>query len=270
MSFINWGHESPEQKLARKRFEEDQAIFEQRAAAVSAAAAAAAGGGGNLKKAKATLRHVYTQLSADIYGLVGTSTGYVKVTDWNGTVEILGLGNPFTNPNAEGWQIMFGRSNNTDPESSREITIVSCDENGKESGSIKFLQASSCGYLDYDQIEVSGLKDLEYLYCACNIPLSSIDVRGLSKLKALEVNGAKDGTSLLSSLNIEGCVDLTEVYCQQTSLTISQVDEILQKLASYGKRAGTFFANNRSSASDEAVSQLEANGWDINCGLAKD
>lgn len=45
MSFINWGHESPEQKLARKRFEEDQAIFEQRAAAMSAAAAAAAGSG---------------------------------------------------------------------------------------------------------------------------------------------------------------------------------------------------------------------------------
>jgi hypothetical protein len=43
MSFINWGHESPEQKAIRKRFEEEEAIFEQRAAAVSAAAAAAAG-----------------------------------------------------------------------------------------------------------------------------------------------------------------------------------------------------------------------------------
>ena len=45
MSFINWGHESPEQKQLRKRFEEEQAIFEQRAAAVAAAAAASAGSG---------------------------------------------------------------------------------------------------------------------------------------------------------------------------------------------------------------------------------
>jgi hypothetical protein len=46
MSFINWGHETPEQKAARKRFEEDQAIFEQMMSAATAAAAAAAGGGG--------------------------------------------------------------------------------------------------------------------------------------------------------------------------------------------------------------------------------
>lgn len=45
MSFINWGHESQEQKQLRRRFEEEQAIFEQRAAAMSAAAAAAAGSG---------------------------------------------------------------------------------------------------------------------------------------------------------------------------------------------------------------------------------
>jgi hypothetical protein len=75
MSFINWGHESPEQKLARKRFEEDQAIFEQRAAAVSAAAAAAAGSGKIIDnswigQAKSSLRSRYaevTSLVPDIY-----------------------------------------------------------------------------------------------------------------------------------------------------------------------------------------------------------
>ena len=46
MSFINWGHESPEQKAARRKFEEDEMmfIFEQRAATAAATAAAAASG----------------------------------------------------------------------------------------------------------------------------------------------------------------------------------------------------------------------------------
>jgi hypothetical protein len=69
MSFINWGHESPEQKLARKRFEEDQAIFEQRAAAISAAAAAAAGSGKIIDnswigQAKSRLRSRYTEVTS--------------------------------------------------------------------------------------------------------------------------------------------------------------------------------------------------------------
>jgi hypothetical protein len=29
MSFINWGNEPPEQKEARRRYEEEQALFEQ-------------------------------------------------------------------------------------------------------------------------------------------------------------------------------------------------------------------------------------------------
>jgi hypothetical protein len=69
MSFINWGHESPEQKLARKRFEEDQAIFEQRAAAISAVAAAAAGSGKIIDnswigQAKSRLRSRYTEVTS--------------------------------------------------------------------------------------------------------------------------------------------------------------------------------------------------------------
>jgi hypothetical protein len=53
MSFINWGEESPEQKQIRRRFEEEQAMFEQavmmaNAANASAAAAAAAAGGSKL------------------------------------------------------------------------------------------------------------------------------------------------------------------------------------------------------------------------------
>ena len=70
MSFINWGHESPEQKALRRRFEEEQAIFEQRAAAVSAASAAAASGSGKIidnswiGKAKASLRSRYEEVTA--------------------------------------------------------------------------------------------------------------------------------------------------------------------------------------------------------------
>jgi hypothetical protein len=45
MTFINWGSEGQEQLRIRKRFEEEQAIFEQRAAAVAAAVSAAGSGG---------------------------------------------------------------------------------------------------------------------------------------------------------------------------------------------------------------------------------
>ena len=47
MSFINWGHESPEQLKARKEME-DALLFEQAMYSAAVASAASAGSGGNL------------------------------------------------------------------------------------------------------------------------------------------------------------------------------------------------------------------------------
>jgi hypothetical protein len=50
MAWINWGSESQEQKDARRRFEEEQALYEQAVRFSQAQAAAAAAGSGGLKK----------------------------------------------------------------------------------------------------------------------------------------------------------------------------------------------------------------------------
>jgi len=49
MSFINWGGESPEQLRLRKRFEEEQALFEQAVRASSAMASIGGVGGSRLQ-----------------------------------------------------------------------------------------------------------------------------------------------------------------------------------------------------------------------------
>jgi hypothetical protein len=51
MSFINWGHESPEQLRARRRMEEEM-MFEQAAFNAATAAAAASAGGGSMSGPK--------------------------------------------------------------------------------------------------------------------------------------------------------------------------------------------------------------------------
>lgn len=51
MSFINWGEETPEQRESRRRFEEEQALYEQAARFSIAQAAALAGSGKKLKVA---------------------------------------------------------------------------------------------------------------------------------------------------------------------------------------------------------------------------
>lgn len=49
MAFINWGSESQEQKDARRRFEEQQSLYEQAVRFGQAQAAATASGSGGLK-----------------------------------------------------------------------------------------------------------------------------------------------------------------------------------------------------------------------------
>lgn len=66
MSFINWGHESPEQKEARRKMEE-RFLFEQASYNAAMAAAASAGAGrvsGWIDKAKSSLNSRYSEVTA--------------------------------------------------------------------------------------------------------------------------------------------------------------------------------------------------------------
>lgn len=66
MSFINWGHESPEQRAARKKME-DQLLFEQAMYNASMAAAAAAGAGrisGWIDKALTNINSRYAEVTS--------------------------------------------------------------------------------------------------------------------------------------------------------------------------------------------------------------
>jgi hypothetical protein len=57
MSYINWGSESQEQREARRRFEEEQILFEQ-AIRFAQASAVQAGGVGSSKKDPSTNLYV--------------------------------------------------------------------------------------------------------------------------------------------------------------------------------------------------------------------
>ena len=64
MSFINWGHETPEQKEIRRRMEE-RMLFEQMAYNAGMAAAAAAGSGGIRKNYVVSGRSSMSSFSED-------------------------------------------------------------------------------------------------------------------------------------------------------------------------------------------------------------
>jgi hypothetical protein len=106
MSFINWGHETPEQKEIRRRME-DEMMFEQASYNAAVAAVAAAGSGGNTlflvppPEPGETL--YYIRLLDFAHGLVFMLDGFFYVNDSthivqrfydlaNPTVDILSTG----------------------------------------------------------------------------------------------------------------------------------------------------------------------------------
>ena len=166
------------------------------------------------------------------YGNIGTTTGYINVSYWDGTSEILGDGTPFDyqgeKPQGLIWFLkdIDGNDNYTD----RTFTIISCDQYGNSSGSIlgvavnqnydiiDFSTLTNLQYLDVSEsqitsIDVSGLTNLKTLRFG-NTEITSIDVLSLTNLQYLDANG-----TLITSLNASGLSSLQRLYFAKSQIS---------------------------------------------------
>jgi hypothetical protein len=115
MSFINWGHESPEQLAIRQKLEaEMQALFEQ--AARSRSGQSPFGGAGGSKKTNEqvppviilNLRLTFDDIS-NVQGVIGDPS---DVSAWNTYFELPDYGNEFTSVTVEGNVVQLSGGSN--------------------------------------------------------------------------------------------------------------------------------------------------------------
>jgi len=167
----------------------------------------------------------------NISGSVKSTTGYIGVRWWDGTVEIVGNGSAGTAHNwskaVPAWDsawsgpspkeiYMWSATGAADPTQSGDITYLNCYTNSLTSLDVSGLTALT--YLDcysnsLTSLDVSGLTALTYLRCFVN-SLTSLDVSGLTALTYLDCSG-----NSLTSLDVSGLTALTYLNCYDNSLT---------------------------------------------------
>lgn len=208
----------------------------------------------------------------------GTSTGYLKVTYWDGTSEVLGGGTPYNiiddNRIYTYKQYLSTSANNG------QVVITSCTSNGTSSGNILCVDIASA---NFGIGNVIGLTTLIHLTIGNNPSLTSLDVTGLSNLKELYVNNVPSlsslnvyGLSYLTNLNIITCplitsidisnlISLIDLRLSSNGFDSSDIDNMLIQLDTNGLLSGNFFDVDvaRTSTSDTAYSSLIGKGWTL-------
>ena len=146
-----------------------------------------------------------------LYGSIGTSTGYIKISYWDTTSEVIGDGTPYS-PGDGGkpkGSIYFTKTvSDDDAYTNRTLTIISCDQYGNASGNI--LLASELR--EYDLINISTLTSLNYLDCSG--PITSLNVSGLTNLQVLRASETQ-----ITSINVSGLTNLQYLYLGGTRIT---------------------------------------------------
>lgn len=149
---------------------------------------------------------------SDLSWFVTTTTGYAAVRTWDGTVSVMGSGNPalsisfcLTVPASGAWS----------KSAPKEVFVWSCTSgNATRSGDLTLLVCSNGSLTSLD---VSGLTGLICLNCNSN-SLKSLDVSGLTALTQLDCS-----SNAMASLAVGGCTALTGLFCHTNSLAALDV-----------------------------------------------
>jgi hypothetical protein len=181
-----------------------------------------------------TLILPFTANNSDtINGEFGSSTGYFKVTYWDGTSEVKGDGSIYQ-LNSKNGTSYFEKQFNSSDSNNGQIVITSCTSDGTLSGVITFVRIDNLHYGVFEvngltdliylsvnntsltSLDVTGLINLQYLLLGANQSLISLDVTGLNNLQILLVSSNQS----LISLDMAGLSNLTElVVYNMSSLT---------------------------------------------------
>ena len=195
------------------------------------------------------------EAAGNISGQVKSTTGYIAVRWWDGTVEIVGNGTAGT---AHAWsKAVPSWSSAWSGQSPKEVYLWSCtgSSDPTQSGDITYLD---CYNNSLTSLDVSGLTALEYLNCYNN-SLTSLDVSGLTalyslycsdnSLTSLDVSGLTALTNLscyfnsLTLLDVSGCTALTDLDCSFNSLTSLRAVNVVLSY-SHGTHYGSRVSNN--------------------------
>ena len=135
-----------------------------------------------------------------VKGISKSTTGYIKITWWDGIDQIFGTGNLEVKIN---WSRAAASGKQT-------FTIISCDETGSASGNLTALDCSNNKLISLD---VSTCTALYFLNCNSN----SLKVLDMSHLFALRYLYCSN--NYLQILDVSGCTALTQLGCIGNSLS---------------------------------------------------
>jgi len=140
------------------------------------------------------------QDTGNIKGISKSTTGYIKITWWDGIDQIFGTGNLEHKIN---WS-------KTAASGKQAFTIISCDEVGCASGNQTALDCSNNKLISLD---INTCTALYFLNCNNN-SLTILDISHLFALKYLHCSN-----NSLKILDISGCTSLIQLGCIGNSLT---------------------------------------------------
>jgi len=143
---------------------------------------------------------VTLQDTGNVEGISKSTTGYIKITWWDGINQIFGSGKI---QDKIKWSKAAAGGKQT-------FTIISCDETGNTSGNQTALDCRNNRLISLD---ASACTALYLLNCDSN-SLTALDVNNLFALKYLHCSN----NSLLM-LDISGCTALIQLGCIGNSLT---------------------------------------------------
>jgi Leucine-rich repeat (LRR) protein len=177
-------------------------------------------------------RMVTVRSSGSFSSSVKSTTGYVAVRWWDGSVDVYGAGSPTASTTVSKAIPTTGNWSKSAP---KEIFVWSCTiGNAEQSGDLTYLSSSSN---QLTSVDLSGLTSLAYLYLDNN-QLASVDLSGLPSLTSLtlsnnqitsvDLSGLPSLTSLtLSNNQITGSLDLTGLTSLASlNLTSNQLTSI--------------------------------------------
>lgn len=175
------------------------------------------------------------------FNSVRSTTGYVGVLWWDGSVQVYGSGNPNSDisiqksaPISGNWsgaapkEFFFWSSGSTGFKSGDLTMIKSSYLTGLTSLDVRGLSALTAlatGGGELTSLDLTGLTSLTELRCSNN-KLTNLDVSGLTGLTILYCNN-----NLISSLNLGNLPVLQYLFCQQNhivSLNLSGLPSLLQ------------------------------------------
>lgn len=208
----------------------------------------------NNPKPKGMVRMVSIKTSGNVSGTIKSTTGYIGIRWWDGSVEIIGDG-VASNSQAfskaiptwsSAWsgcspkEIFFWpATSNVDPAQNGNLTHLSCTNNALvlldvtgvttlteldcsnnnliyiDLYGLVSLTSVVCDSNDFEFVDFSNLTSLTSVTCANNDQLITMDIGGLTSLTTLFAHN----NSNLTSLDLTGLSSLQRIYCVGSGLT---------------------------------------------------